>query len=318
MDVWSYVTIKTALLSLSTLIAIGLVQLWIHTLTPAQRVVAFRYQVFVFIEFVIAVICRYIWTRTSELWRPSRALLLLVMISGMARFGMGPLTSTEPHIVIFISSMCLAATLILSTLLGATELILYCTRACSRDWCKYKNIRAWTCIIATILLMTFQRHVAEDIQVTHIKIPTPKGTTGLEGLTIAQLSDVHLGANVGRTKLSMIVEMTNHLQADIIVITGDLIDASYESLQYTVQPLASLKSKLGVYFVTGDHQLVTSHDQYVITTAVGNHEYYTGDVDHWLLRLPEYGVKPLVNSRVRILPNLYLAGLEDYQTTKMR
>ena len=59
-------------------------------------------------------------------------------------------------------------------------------------------------------------------------------------------------------------------------------------------------------------------NMYVITAAVGNHEYYTGDVDHWLLRLPEYGVKPLVNSRVRILPNLYLAGLEDYQTTKMR
>ena len=50
----------------------------------------------------------------------------------------------------------------------------------------------------------------------------------------------------------------------------------------------------------------------------GNHEYYTGDVDRWLSRLPEYGVKPLVNSRVRILPHLYLAGLEDYQTRKMR
>lgn len=254
MEVRSYV--KIVLFSLSTLLAIVLVQLWIHTLEQPQQVVAFRYQGFVFIEFVIAIICRYIWTRTSELWRPSRALLLLVMLSGMARFGMTPLTSTEPHIVIFISSMCLATILILSTLLGATEIMSYCARACSRDKCKYENLRAWSCITATILLMIFQRYVAEDIKVTHVNIPIPKHVSGLEGLTIAQLSDIHLGPNVGQTKLSMIVEMTNRLQADIIVITGDLIDASYESLQYAIQPLAKLKSKLGVYFVTGDGELL--------------------------------------------------------------
>lgn len=258
MDVWSYANVKIGLLSLSTLLAIGLVQLWIRTLEAPQQVVAYRYQVFVFAEFVIAAICRYIWTRTLELWRLSRALLLLVMLLGMARFGMGPLTSTEPHTVTFISSMSLAAILILATLLGATEIISYCARVCSRDKCKYEKLRAWGCVIATVLLMLFQRYVAEDIQVTHIKIPVPKASTELEGFTIAQLSDIHLGANVGQSKLSTIVEMTNHLQADVIVITGDLIDASYDSLQYAVQPLARLKSKLGVYFVTGDCQLLHS------------------------------------------------------------
>lgn len=317
-EIRSYVNIKIALLSLSTLIAVVLVQLWIRTLQQAQQVVAFRYQGFVFIEFVLAVISRYIWTRTSGLWRPSRVLLLMVMLSGMARFGMGPLTSTEPHIVTFISSLCLAAILILSTLLGFSDVILYCARACSRDKHRYSNVRAWLCIVATILIMISQRYVAEDTKVTYINIPVPSGVNGLEGLTIAQLSDIHLGANVGRSKLSMIVEMTNALQADLIVITGDLIDSSYNNLQYAVQPLAKLKSKLGVYFVTGKVHCILSVYYCILSMLVGNHEYYTGDVDRWLSRLPQYGVKPLVNSRVRILPNLYLAGLEDYQTRKMR
>ena len=251
-EIRSRVNVKIALLSLSTLIAIIIVQLWIRTLEPAQKVVAFRYQGFVFIEFVLAVISRYIWTRTSELWRPSRVLLLMVMLSGMARFGMGPLTSTEPHIVTFISSLCLAAILILSTLLAFSDVILYC----ARDKHRYNNLRAWLCIVTTILIIITQRYVAEDTKVTHIKIPAPRSSaTGLEGLTIAQLSDIHLGANVGRSKLSMIVEMTNALQVDIIVITGDLIDSSYDNLQYAVQPLAKLKSKLGVYFVTGERSV---------------------------------------------------------------
>ena len=255
-EIRSYVNLKIAVFSLSTVIAIGLVQLWIRTLESAQQVVAFRYQVFVFVEFVLAIICRYIWTRTSEIWRPSRALLLMVMLSGMARFGMGPLTGTDPHIITFICSLGLATILILSTLLACSDVILYCARVCSRDKCNNNNLRAWLCIVATIMIMVIQRHVAEDIKITHIKIPVPMDASELEGLTIAQLSDVHLGANVGRTKLSLIVEMTNSLQADIVVITGDLIDSSYEALQYAIQPLAELHSKLGVYFVTGNFTLV--------------------------------------------------------------
>lgn len=60
-------------------------------------------------------------------------------------------------------------------------------------------------------------------------------------------------------------------------------------------------------------------------SAVGNHEYYTGDVDNWISELPKYGVTPLINSRVCLLAasgrdggecvgGLYLAGLEDIAT----
>lgn len=63
--------------------------------------------------------------------------------------------------------------------------------------------------------------------------------------------------------------------------------------------------------------------------CIGNHEYYTGDVDNWIEELPKLGVKPLINSRVCLLGGrkedekiggreceggLYLAGLEDIST----
>jgi len=62
----------------------------------------------------------------------------------------------------------------------------------------------------------------------------------------------------------------------------------------------------------------------LLSCCLGNHEYYTGDVDSWLQELPKLNVNPLVNERVCLLSKepqagscpggFYLAGLEDYET----
>ena len=62
---------------------------------------------------------------------------------------------------------------------------------------------------------------------------------------------------------------------------------------------------------------------------LGNHEYYTGDVDTWIKSLPQFNVTPLVNERLCLFGShdpdsrscdrgLYLAGLEDIETRKKR
>ena len=67
---------------------------------------------------------------------------------------------------------------------------------------------------------------------------------------------------------------------------------------------------------------------------IGNHEYYSGDVDRWIEKLPELHVKPLINDRTCILSmkgsrssirnnsscynGFYLAGLEDIETRRLR
>ena len=307
------VTFPILVLSVSSLVAILLVQLWIRSLGPAQQAIAFRYQSFVFIEFpYMFLMCWYIWKRMSVLPRWSRAPLLLVMILGMARFGMNPFTQTDPNIIVYLTSMSMATVILLSSILGISDVIMYVV--ISRDKEYYSKMRAWLCLVIVIMVLIIERHIAEDIKITRLGIPV-NSHISQDGLTIAQLSDIHLGPNVGRTKLTSIVEMTNQLQPDVVVITGDLIDAPFDYLQFAVQPLAGLKSKLGVYFITGN-MLINAHHIYLC--CLGNHEYYTGDIDHWLLKLPDYGVKPLINSRVKLLPDLYLAGLEDYQTKKMK
>ncbi|HWE29902.1 MAG TPA: metallophosphoesterase [Polyangia bacterium] len=126
-----------------------------------------------------------------------------------------------------------------------------------------------------------------EVEVTLDKLPR-----ALDGFTIVQLTDVHVGPTIGHDFLQDVVARTNELQADVIAITGDLVDGSVAELQRAIAPIAGLRAKKGVYFVTG------------------NHEYYAG-VDEWLAHLRTLDVRVLRNERVALADGLDLAGIDD-------
>jgi predicted MPP superfamily phosphohydrolase len=118
----------------------------------------------------------------------------------------------------------------------------------------------------------------------------------LDGTTIVQLSDVHVGPTRGRDFVRQIVERANSLGPDVIAITGDLVDGSVRQLREQIEPLSELRAKHGVYFVTG------------------NHEYYSG-AESWCRELTRLGVRVLRNERVSIGSDgetYDLAGIDDY------
>ena len=118
----------------------------------------------------------------------------------------------------------------------------------------------------------------------------------LDGFTIVQLTDVHVGPTIGRGFIEAMVRAVNDLRPDVVAITGDLVDGSVAELGSHVAPIAGLRAKHGVYFVTG------------------NHEYYSG-VDAWLVELRRLGVRVLANERVTLGEAgalLDLAGVHDY------
>ncbi|EAK9869720.1 metallophosphoesterase [Campylobacter lari] len=72
-------------------------------------------------------------------------------------------------------------------------------------------------------------------------------------LNIALISDVHLGKNLGKEFLQGLIDKINALNADLIIIAGDLIDADIDSLDY-INLLQNFKSKYGTYYVYGNHE----------------------------------------------------------------
>ncbi|MEO7097344.1 MAG: metallophosphoesterase [Polyangiales bacterium] len=134
------------------------------------------------------------------------------------------------------------------------------------------------------------------IAIKKVKVKLARLPASMNGLTIAQITDVHIGPTIGRGFIESVVERVNALAADVIVITGDLVDGTVEELREHAAPLAQLRAKHGVFFVTG------------------NHEYYSG-VDEWLTELRRLGIRPLRNERVTIEHEggaLDLAGIDDF------
>jgi hypothetical protein len=136
------------------------------------------------------------------------------------------------------------------------------------------------------------------VAVQKVTVPIAKLPADLSGYVIVQLTDVHVGPTIGREFLEEIVATANAESPDLVVITGDLVDGSVAELGPLMAPLAKLRAKDGVFFVTG------------------NHEYYSG-VDEWLAFLPSLGIRVLRNERVPLREGaagggLDLAGVDDH------
>lgn len=131
--------------------------------------------------------------------------------------------------------------------------------------------------------------------VKELSVSLSRFPSALDGLKIVQLTDVHIGPLIDGAWLRDVVVRVNELSPDVIAITGDLVDGSVAELRDHVAPLADLKAKHGVYFVTG------------------NHEYYSG-VDEWIAELTRLGIRVLRNERVSIGEgdaSFDLAGVDD-------
>jgi predicted MPP superfamily phosphohydrolase len=137
-------------------------------------------------------------------------------------------------------------------------------------------------------------------RVRRVEVKLARLPSALSGLRIAQLSDVHVGPTIHRNFIETVVAQTNALGADLIAITGDLVDGSVEELREHTAPLANLRAKYGVFFVTG------------------NHEYYSG-APEWCTELERLGIRVLRNERVSIGDgevSFDLAGVDDHSAKR--
>lgn len=87
-----------------------------------------------------------------------------------------------------------------------------------------------------------------------VKIPFPQIADEIRGFKIAQISDLHIGPGVSVLRMQKVVQKTNSINADIIVLTGDIIDYNTIHFEDEIMELKNLKAKYGVYFIVGNHE----------------------------------------------------------------
>ncbi|THB80756.1 MAG: metallophosphoesterase [Desulfobacteraceae bacterium] len=84
----------------------------------------------------------------------------------------------------------------------------------------------------------------------------------LEGLRIVQITDLHATSSMRPERVEQIVERVNAIEPEVIVLTGDIVDGSFTEINGVVAPLARLRSRLGRFFVTGNHEYLHNADKW--------------------------------------------------------
>ena len=114
----------------------------------------------------------------------------------------------------------------------------------------------------------------------------------LDGYRILHLTDLHASSAATRWRTEAIVERANAAGADLIVVTGDLVDGKSGKQAVNLEPIRNLSAKDGVFHCTG------------------NHEYYS-DWKNWKAKYDEWGVCFLDEGWTSPRPGLAVAGVRD-------
>ena len=136
----------------------------------------------------------------------------------------------------------------------------------------------------------------KDVELAVANLPAP-----FEGYKLLQLTDLHISGLFEEPWTRAVVDSSNQLGVDLIVITGDLIDGTLENRRRDVEPLRDLRARDGVYVIPG------------------NHEYFF-DNQSWMDHFRALGMTPMANSHVvleRSGAKLILAGVTDFSALRV-
>jgi hypothetical protein len=98
-------------------------------------------------------------------------------------------------------------------------------------------------------------------QVREVEIPIPNLPPGLEGLRIAQLSDIHVGSYMPVDQVRRAVGIANELRGDLTVVTGDFLTTRNDPLEACIAELSNLRAPLGVWGCNGNHEIYAGVQQ---------------------------------------------------------
>lgn len=150
------------------------------------------------------------------------------------------------------------------------------------------NQKAFVCsryILGITALLVAAIGVNQAIKVPEVKtidITLNDLPPSFDGYKVVQLTDLHISKLFQASWVEQVVQRTNAINPDLILITGDLIDGTTTARQPDVAPLSQLRAKDGVI------------------TSMGNHEYYY-DAPAWQQVFEKLGMHVMLNEHTMIV-----------------
>lgn len=139
-------------------------------------------------------------------------------------------------------------------------------------------------------------------RVEEVDIRIPRLHPDLEGFRIVQISDLHVGPNIGRRYVQRVADLSRSLNPDLVVLTGDIVDGPVPRLAPDVAPLAELARDGRAFFI------------------LGNHDCYAG-AEAWIAHFRQMGMRVLLNSHEVVRKGharLLVGGMVDPAYQRLR
>lgn len=131
-------------------------------------------------------------------------------------------------------------------------------------------------------------------RVVTLNLPVARKSSKIDHLNIVAVSDVHLGIIVGRSRFDRIVNQINSMDPDLVLLPGDIVDEDLAPVirQNLGEALRNLKSRYGVFAVTGNHE-------------------YIGGVDDACRYLLDHDIIMLRDQSIKVADSFFIVGRED-------
>jgi uncharacterized protein len=171
----------------------------------------------------------------------------------------------------------------------------------TENYQKVKLITGGVVVLSTIITLTAGYFNAVNPKLKELNIHIDKKVSGIKKLKIVAATDIHLGCIVNNHRISELAESINALNPDIVILAGDILDESIAPvLKFkSGEPLKNIKSKYGVYAITGNHE-------------------YIGGINEAAPYIQSLGIKLLRDSVALIDNAFYIIGREDRDSKRFK
>ena len=102
----------------------------------------------------------------------------------------------------------------------------------------------------------------DQFRVRRFVLPIVGLPSDLHGLTITQISDMHVGRFTSGRVLREVVRVVNELRTDLVLLTGDLINDAIADLDHGLDLVRSMQASHGVYLIEGNHDLIENGPEF--------------------------------------------------------
>jgi hypothetical protein len=168
----------------------------------------------------------------------------------------------------------------------------------TRDSMRSKQAAAIVLLSAVSLTVLLGFINARFPRIKTIELTIPK-RSAVPSMTIASISDIHLGTLIGRSFFDRIVDKINAVDADLVLLPGDIVDEDMAPVvrQDLGDSIRRIRSRFGVYGITGNHE-------------------YIGGAEEACQYVTDHGVVMLRDSSAVVANAVVLVGREDYSANR--